>query len=115
MLNLICSLRVLVTEDLCNKFTLFPLINYFLVASDAICIFSWTNFAATILKRPRSPPANNPAMDYQTADSDHVLKRSRPFGISDEVCNQYSIGLGGYWLYFEKFPANLFVYAFFFS
>ena len=40
---------------------------------------------AAILKRPRTPPGNNPAMDYQTADSEHVLKRSRPFGLSDEV------------------------------
>lgn len=39
-----------------------------------------------LLKRPRTPP-NNPAMDYQTADSDHVMKRTRPFGISDEVNN----------------------------
>lgn len=42
---------------------------------------------AAILKRPRTPPTNNPAMDYQTADSEHVLKRPRPFGISDEVNN----------------------------
>ncbi|KAF8400618.1 hypothetical protein HHK36_013917 [Tetracentron sinense] len=35
----------------------------------------------------RTPPANNPALDYQTADSEHVLKRSRPFSISDEVNN----------------------------
>ncbi|KAJ7956726.1 Topless-related protein [Quillaja saponaria] len=42
---------------------------------------------AAILKRPRTPPTNNPAIDYQTADSDHVLKRTRPFGISDEVNN----------------------------
>ncbi|XP_055960299.1 topless-related protein 4-like isoform X2 [Mercurialis annua] len=41
---------------------------------------------AAILKRPRTP-TNNPAMDYQTADSEHVLKRTRPFGISDEVSN----------------------------
>lgn len=38
---------------------------------------------AALLKRPRTP--NNPGMDYQTADSEHVLKRTRPFGISDEV------------------------------
>lgn len=45
----------------------------------------WFIIIAAILKRPRTPP-NNPAMDYQTADSEHVLKRSRPFGISaDEV------------------------------
>lgn len=42
---------------------------------------------AAILKRPRTPPTNNPAIDYQTADSDHVMKRSRPFGITDEVNN----------------------------
>ncbi|XP_020537820.1 topless-related protein 4 isoform X2 [Jatropha curcas] len=45
------------------------------------------NNAAAIIKRPRTPPTNNPAMDYQTADSEHVLKRTRPFGISDEVSN----------------------------
>lgn len=38
-----------------------------------------------IVKRPRTPPTNNPAVDYQTADSEHVLKRTRTFGISDEV------------------------------
>jgi len=40
--------------------------------------------AASIVKRPRTA-TDNPAMDYQTADSDLVLKRSRPFGIIDEV------------------------------
>ncbi|XP_022749661.1 topless-related protein 4-like isoform X2 [Durio zibethinus] len=45
------------------------------------------NNAAAILKRPRTPPTNNPALDYQSADSEHVLKRSRPFGIPDEVNN----------------------------
>ncbi|GAB4828259.1 Topless- protein 4 [Ancistrocladus abbreviatus] len=43
------------------------------------------NNAAALLKRPRTPPSNSAAMDYQTADSEHVLKRARPFGISDEV------------------------------
>ncbi|KAL3528878.1 hypothetical protein ACH5RR_008200 [Cinchona calisaya] len=38
----------------------------------------------SMLKRPRSP-LNNPTLDYQTADSEHALKRSRPFGISEEV------------------------------
>ncbi|KAG7021233.1 Topless-related protein 4 [Cucurbita argyrosperma subsp. argyrosperma] len=42
---------------------------------------------AAILKRPRTPPTNNPTMDYQTADSEHVLKRARPFGLSEEVNN----------------------------
>ncbi|XP_022755149.1 topless-related protein 4-like [Durio zibethinus] len=45
------------------------------------------NNAAAILKRPRTPTTNNPALDYQSADSDHVLKRSRPFGMPDEVNN----------------------------
>ncbi|XP_015894468.3 topless-related protein 4-like isoform X2 [Ziziphus jujuba] len=46
-----------------------------------------TNNAGALLKRPRTPPTNNPAMDYQTADSELVLKRSRPFGMSDEANN----------------------------
>ncbi|KAH6832337.1 WUS-interacting protein 2 [Perilla frutescens var. hirtella] len=45
------------------------------------------NNAASMLKRPRTPPTNNPALDYQTADSEHVLKRSRPFGVPEEVHN----------------------------
>ncbi|XP_059291253.1 topless-related protein 4 isoform X2 [Lycium ferocissimum] len=43
--------------------------------------------AASMLKHPRTPPANNAALDYQTADSEHVLKRPRPFGMSEEVNN----------------------------
>ncbi|CAN4086401.1 unnamed protein product [Withania somnifera] len=42
--------------------------------------------AASMLKHPRTP-ANNAALDYQTADSEHVLKRARPFGMSEEVNN----------------------------
>ena len=49
-----------------------------------LCIF----IVVALLKRPRSPPTNNPAIDYQTADSEHVLKRSRPFGLSDEVSTE---------------------------
>ncbi|KAL4285195.1 hypothetical protein GQ457_16G004370 [Hibiscus cannabinus] len=45
------------------------------------------NNAAAILKRPRTPPTNNHALDYQSADSEHVLKRSRPFGMPEEVNN----------------------------
>ncbi|KAL8457091.1 hypothetical protein ACS0TY_035069 [Phlomoides rotata] len=41
----------------------------------------------SMLKRPRTPPTNNPALDYQTADSEHVLKRSRPSGIPEEANN----------------------------
>ncbi|MQL69363.1 hypothetical protein Taro_001639 [Colocasia esculenta] len=39
--------------------------------------------AAAMLKRPRTP--TGPTIDYQSADSEHVLKRARPMGISDEV------------------------------
>ncbi|XVE54456.1 hypothetical protein DITRI_Ditri03aG0082800 [Diplodiscus trichospermus] len=45
------------------------------------------NIAAAILKRPRTPPTNNPALDYRSAASELVLKRSRPFGMPDEVNN----------------------------
>lgn len=47
-----------------------------------------------MLKRPRTPPTNSLSMDYQTADSESVLKRPRPFGISDGVItNAYAIFL----------------------
>ncbi|KAI8028658.1 Topless-related protein 4 [Camellia lanceoleosa] len=36
------------------------------------------------LKRPRTS-TNNAAVDYQTADSEHVLKRSRPFGMQGNL------------------------------
>ncbi|XP_061981070.1 protein TOPLESS isoform X1 [Populus nigra] len=36
------------------------------------------------LKHPRTPPSN-PSVDYPSADPDHVAKRTRPMGISDEV------------------------------
>ncbi|WZZ83310.1 hypothetical protein YC2023_103882 [Brassica napus] len=36
------------------------------------------------LKHPRTPPTN-PALDYPSAESEHVSKRTRPMGISDEV------------------------------
>ncbi|XP_010533140.1 PREDICTED: topless-related protein 4-like [Tarenaya hassleriana] len=40
------------------------------------------NSAAGILKRPKTPPG---ALEYQTADSEHIVKRPRPFGASDEA------------------------------
>lgn len=36
------------------------------------------------LKHPRTPPANI-SVDYPPGDSDHVAKRTRPMGITDEV------------------------------
>jgi WD40 repeat protein len=40
--------------------------------------------AAAFLKRPRTPPSNGPAVDYQSADSEHLMKRIRG-GQSEEV------------------------------
>lgn len=39
--------------------------------------------SASFLKHPRTPPSGS-AMDYQTADSEHLMKRLRA-GQSDEV------------------------------
>ncbi|MED6123342.1 RNA polymerase II associated Paf1 complex subunit Tpr1 [Stylosanthes scabra] len=36
------------------------------------------------LKHPRTPPTN-PSVDYPSGDSDHVAKRTRPMGLSEEV------------------------------
>ncbi|KAG6734021.1 hypothetical protein I3842_01G252300 [Carya illinoinensis] len=36
------------------------------------------------LKHPRTPPTN-PSLDYPSGESDHVSKRARPMGITDEV------------------------------
>ncbi|KAL4338299.1 hypothetical protein AHAS_Ahas12G0196300 [Arachis hypogaea] len=36
------------------------------------------------LKDPRTPPTN-PSVDYPSGDSNHVSKRTRPMGMSDEV------------------------------
>ncbi|XLR47376.1 hypothetical protein S83_032036, partial [Arachis hypogaea] len=36
------------------------------------------------LKHPRTPPTN-PSIDYPSRGSDHVSKRTRPMGMSDEV------------------------------
>ncbi|KAK9098543.1 hypothetical protein Syun_025588 [Stephania yunnanensis] len=54
------------------------------VSGGAIGLGAPTNPAA-ILKHPRTPPTNNHAVDYPSGDSDHVSKRTRPLGISEEV------------------------------
>eukprot|EP01018_Ginkgo_biloba_P025305 Gb_32130 [translate_table: standard] len=43
-----------------------------------------TNSAA-LVKRPRTPPANTPPVDYQSADSEYLLKRARPGQPGEEV------------------------------
>ncbi|XP_024384335.1 protein TOPLESS-RELATED PROTEIN 2 isoform X4 [Physcomitrium patens] len=34
--------------------------------------------SAALLKRPRTPPSTTPTVDYQSADSEHLMKRARP-------------------------------------
>lgn len=51
------------------------------------CSFNWWVFSLPVvasLKHPRTPPTN-PSMDYPSGESDHVAKRTRSLGISDEV------------------------------
>ncbi|CAN1761626.1 Protein TOPLESS [Linum perenne] len=43
-----------------------------------------TSSIPAALKHPRTPPTN-PSVDYPSGDSDHVAKRTRPMGITDEV------------------------------
>jgi hypothetical protein len=40
---------------------------------------------AALLKRPRTPPGSAPTVDYQTADSEHLMKRTRAGVQPDEV------------------------------
>ncbi|XP_031482631.1 protein TPR3-like [Nymphaea colorata] len=61
-----------------------PTVTHAGVSGAAIGLSAPGNSAA-LLKHPRTPPTNNPAVDYHSADSDHVSKRTRPIGISDEV------------------------------
>ncbi|KAL9463062.1 hypothetical protein AB3S75_000964 [Citrus x aurantiifolia] len=43
-----------------------------------------TSLSHSALKHPRTPPTN-PSVDYPSGDSDHLSKRTRPIGISDEI------------------------------
>ena len=62
------------------------------VSSDTLCVIyaiclQWNSFpifGIAALKHPRTPPTNA-SLDYPSADSEHVSKRTRPMGISDEV------------------------------
>lgn len=51
-------------------------------------MFIFINFiivfgVAAMLKHPRTPPTNH--VDYPSGDSEHVAKRTRPLGISEEA------------------------------
>ncbi|MCL7047751.1 hypothetical protein MKW94_009116 [Papaver nudicaule] len=54
------------------------------VASDGSIGLGGSTNPAAMLKHPRTPPTNNHSIDYPSGDSDHVSKRTRPLGISDE-------------------------------
>uniref|UniRef100_A0A0E0GJV4 CTLH domain-containing protein n=1 Tax=Oryza nivara TaxID=4536 RepID=A0A0E0GJV4_ORYNI len=61
-----------------------PAVTHPAVSGGAIGFGTPTNPAA-ILKHPRTPTTANPSMDYPSGDSDHVSKRTRPVGMSEEV------------------------------
>jgi hypothetical protein len=48
----------------------------------------YISFAAAFLKHPRTP-TSAPAIDYQSADSEHLMKRMR-VGQPDEVSNDFA-------------------------
>ncbi len=45
----------------------------------------WGMESAALLKRPRTPPGSTPTVDYQTADSEHLMKRAKGGVQPDEV------------------------------
>lgn len=53
---------------------------------------------AALSKRVRTPPASGPAVEHQTGDPEHVLKRTRASGPSDEVCVSLNTNLN--WIIF---------------
>ncbi|GJN08436.1 hypothetical protein PR202_ga26352 [Eleusine coracana subsp. coracana] len=61
-----------------------PAVTHPAVSGGAIGFGTPTNPAA-LLKHPRTPTTANPGMDYPSGDSDHVSKRTRPVGMSEEV------------------------------
>ena len=40
---------------------------------------------ASMLKHSRTPSTANPSIEYPSGDSDHLSKRPRPVGLSEEV------------------------------
>ncbi|CAN6450976.1 unnamed protein product [Victoria cruziana] len=62
-----------------------PPVNHAAATSAPIGLGGPATNAAALLKHPRTPPTNNPSVDYPSADSEHVLKRARTMGLSDEV------------------------------
>ncbi|ONL96162.1 topless-related2 [Zea mays] len=61
-----------------------PAITHPAVSGGAIGFGTPTN-PAVLLKHPRTPTTGNPGMDYPSGDSDHISKRTRPVGMSEEV------------------------------
>ncbi|KAF8393112.1 hypothetical protein HHK36_021353 [Tetracentron sinense] len=59
-------------------------VTHLAISGGSIGLNAPTNPAA-LLKHARTPPTNNPSLDYASGDSDHVSKTTRPIGISDEV------------------------------
>ncbi|KAI3673733.1 hypothetical protein L6452_39861 [Arctium lappa] len=60
------------------------------------------------LKHPRTPPTN-PSLDFPSADSDHVSKRTRSMGITDEVnlpVNVLPVSFPGHGSHSQAFNAS---------
>jgi hypothetical protein len=58
-----------------------PTVSHPTISGSAIGLGSPSISAA--LKHPRTP--TNPSLDYPSAETDHISKRTRPMGITDEV------------------------------
>ncbi|KAM7480314.1 hypothetical protein LguiA_028527 [Lonicera macranthoides] len=52
--------------------------------SDGVIGLGGPSITGAALKHPRTQPTN-PSLDYPSGDSDHISKRTRPMGISDEI------------------------------
>ncbi|XP_020270487.1 protein TPR3-like isoform X1 [Asparagus officinalis] len=63
-----------------------PAITHTAVSGGAIGLGAPSNPAVALLKHPRTPPSNS-GLDYPSADSEHLSKRPRPMGMSDEQVN----------------------------
>jgi hypothetical protein len=65
---------------------------------------------AALLKRPRTPPGSIPTVDYQTADSEHLMKRARAGVQPDEVKTVSAIiGLMVYFHVFLNSAVQMFI------
>ena len=53
------------------------------------CLWIYELVGALLNKRPRTPPGTASGLDYQTADSENLLKRVRPPGPPAEEVSSF--------------------------